>query len=135
MRYDRELMPLVRVLLAAGDLLYIPCGWWHKAEARGNTPSPFPLPKGAGSREAAISLAVGVMSRSAMEAYDFLRRRLVESLAWRQRLPLVNGSAASNAELETTYRHLFAQLAADLARTMADPKLKDFLAHLSKTGQ
>ncbi len=35
MQYERELMPLMRVLLRGGDLLYIPCGYWHKAEAKG----------------------------------------------------------------------------------------------------
>jgi hypothetical protein len=53
----------------------------------------------------AISLAVGVMSRSAMDVYEFLRRRLVESLVWRQRLPIVG--PASREELEATYAHLF----------------------------
>jgi ribosomal protein L16 Arg81 hydroxylase len=111
----------MRVLLRAGDLLYIPCGYWHKAEA-----------KGAG--DPAISLAVGVMSRSAMDVYDFLRRRLVQSLVWRQRLPLVGpASGTLRAELEATYGHLFKQLADDLAKTFADPRLlSDFLKELTK---
>jgi hypothetical protein len=154
MRYEREQMPLMRVLLRAGDLLYIPCGWWHKAEAKGartlplppgagrgeekstnrNAPSPCPLPKGEGA-ETAISLAVGVMSRSAMDVYDFLRKRLVESLVWRQRLPLVGpASALSREELEATYAHLFKQLADDLAKTFADPRLlADYLEELRKS--
>jgi ribosomal protein L16 Arg81 hydroxylase len=122
MRYEREQMPLMRVLLRAGDLLYIPCGYWHKAEA-----------KGAG--DPAISLAVGVMSRSAMDVYDFLRRRLVQSLVWRQRLPLVGAaSPMSRDELQATYRHLFEQLADDLAKTLADPRLSaDFLEQLTQS--
>jgi len=32
MRYQCEITPLMRVLLSAGDWLYIPCGYWHKAE-------------------------------------------------------------------------------------------------------
>jgi ribosomal protein L16 Arg81 hydroxylase len=111
MQYERELMPLMRVSLKAGDLLYVPCGYWHKADA-GN------------SRETAISLAVGVMSRTAMDVFDFLRRRLVDSLLWRQRLPIGGAAAASNRdELEGTYRELFARLGADIARTLNDPRL------------
>ncbi len=144
MRYEREQMPLMRVLLRAGDLLYIPCGWWHKAEAggkemRGSVPifseqkmGTDPEQKMGRDPEAAISLAVGVMSRSAMDVYDFLRGRLVESLVWRQRLPLVGpASPLAPEELQATYAYLFKQLADDLARTLADPRLlTDFLAAL-----
>jgi len=144
MQYERELMPLMRVLLRPGDLLYIPCGYWHKAEAkhgglgdrdsgRGTlnkeTPSPHPV---SSPSETSISLAVGVMSRSAMDVFDFLRRRLIHSLVWRQRLPLPNESTPE--ESHATYRHLFEQLAADLKKTFADPKLvADFLATLSNS--
>jgi len=120
MRYERELMPLMRVLLRAGDMLYIPSGYWHKAEA---------LETG----EAAISLAVGVMSRSAIDVYEFLRSRLVQSLVWRQRLPLLSSpEPEARMQLEETFHHLLRQLQDDLARTLADPGLvKDFLDHFA----
>jgi hypothetical protein len=142
MRYEREVMPLMRVLLQPGDLLYIPCGYWHRAEAlplllgedRGegkskyNAPSPCPLPKGEGSAYAAISLAIGVMSRATIDLYDFLRTRLVQSLLWRQRLPLPNTTGHSRVELEATYRQLFEQLGDDLKKTVADPQfVREFL--------
>ncbi len=147
MRYEREQMPLMRVMLRAGDLLYIPCGYWHKAEAkrrarmqeRGSVPifSEQKMgtdPDNTTDPETAISLAVGVMSRSAMDVYDFLRARLVESLVWRQRLPLPSpASPQSRDELEATYRQLFQQLANDLAKTLNDPQLvSEFIEHLSK---
>jgi len=148
MRYEREQMPLMRVLLRAGDLLYIPCGYWHKADAKGlpherGGQSPFsqsrkwgltPEQKKATDPGTAVSLAVGVMSPTAMNVYDFLRQRLVESLVWRQRLPLVGpASGLSAEELEATYGHLFKQLADDLAKTFADPRLiSDFLEELTK---
>ncbi len=116
MQYEREVMPLMRVQLRAGDLLYIPCGYWHKAGA-------LPLPEGEGIAEAAISLAIGVMSRSAIDVYDFLRKRLVESLVWRQRLPLPHLSSLGHDELEATYQHVFAQLADDLAKIFRDQQL------------
>ena len=115
MQYQRELMPLMRVLLRSGDLLYIPCGYWHRAAAQ---------PTG----ETAISLAVGVMSRSALEVYEFLRSRLAQSLVWRQRLPLPNPSERSRVELLIMYQHMFKQLADDLAKTLADPGfVREFL--------
>jgi hypothetical protein len=142
MQYEREQMPLMRVLMRAGDLLYIPCGYWHKAEAKGgadgrNVKGSVPIfseqKMGTDPGETAISLAVGVMSRSAIDVYDFLRARLVQSLVWRQRLPLAGGaSTLSREELESTYRHLFQQLANDLAKTLADPRfVREFIDHLS----
>lgn len=129
MHYERELMPLMRVLLRPGDFLYIPCGYWHKAEAKTCTEggqSPFsPSEKWEQTPEAAISLAVGVMSRSAMDVYDFLRKRLVQSLIWRQRLPIANIQQQPDVELKTTYPKLFEQLADDVAKTLRDPKLID----------
>jgi hypothetical protein len=144
MQYERELTPLMRVLLRAGDLLYIPCGYWHKAEAkgrshdreeRGSVPIFSEQKMGTDPDEAAISLAVGVMSRSAMDVYDFLRARLLQSLAWRQRLPLANSGATSRVELESKYQYLLEQLANDLARTMADPRLvTEFLEWAERKG-
>jgi ribosomal protein L16 Arg81 hydroxylase len=112
MRYEREIMPLMTVSLAAGDMLYIPCGYWHQANARSAT-------------EAAISLAVGVMSRTGVDVFDFLRRRVVDSLLWRQRLPIVGAaaSAMSTEEIEAAYRELFKQLGAALAKTLSDPRV------------
>ncbi|HJQ80443.1 MAG TPA: cupin domain-containing protein [Lacipirellulaceae bacterium] len=124
MHYERELMPLMRVLLKPGDLLYIPCGYWHKAEAiaeKGSVPI-FSEQKMGTDPEAAISLAVGVMSRAAIDVYDFLRQRLVESILWRQRLPLPNAGGRSRVELEAMYRQLFEQLGDDLKKSAADPQ-------------
>ena len=117
MGYEREVMPLMRVLLSAGDWLYIPCGYWHKAEAHK-------------SDETAISLALGVMSPSAIDIYNYLRARLLDSLLWRQRLPVNDAtSTLSYDELVSHYRELFDQLADDLAKTLRDERFVcDFLA-------
>jgi ribosomal protein L16 Arg81 hydroxylase len=118
MLYEREQMPLARVLLAAGDWLYIPCGYWHKADA-------------AESEETSISLAVGVMSPAAIDVYDFLRGRLVDSLLWRQRLPLPGEVGdKSPDEVEAEYREIFGQLADDLAAILRDvTTLRAYLDH------
>jgi ribosomal protein L16 Arg81 hydroxylase len=114
MRYEREIMPLMRCRLSAGDWLYIPAGYWHLAEAQGE--------------ETAISLAVGVMSRTAVEVYDRLRRRVLDSLLWRQRLPVVGDAAADSEEaLRTQLRTLLSQLSDDLRNML---HREDFLDEL-----
>ena len=105
MRYEREIMPLSKCLLAAGDWLYIPHGYWHKAEARA----------------AAFSLAVGILSPSALDVFDFLRKRLPESIRWRQRMPVVGeASPLDDDTLVSQHQELFAQLGADVARLLRD---------------
>jgi ribosomal protein L16 Arg81 hydroxylase len=104
MKYERELMPLSRVRLRAGDLLYIPCGYWHRAEA-------------AATVETCISLAIGVMSPAAIEILDVLRPVLIESVVWRQRL-----GVGVEANLEGRFRTLLEMLADDAARTLRDPR-------------
>lgn len=103
MRYERELMPLMRATLKAGDLLYIPCGYWHRAQA-----SP--------GSEVAISLAVGVMSRSAMDIFALLRNRLLESLVWRQRLPVTRHLRKEDAII--AYTRLIHELASDISKEL-----------------
>jgi ribosomal protein L16 Arg81 hydroxylase len=103
MRYEREIMPALRCTLLAGDWLYIPAGYWHRTQA------------GAES----ISLSVGVLAASALDVYDFLRRELLASLRWRQRLPAAGPAAALRPEeLEAAYRELFAELGRDLAELL-----------------
>lgn len=121
MRYERELMPMMQVELRAGDWLYIPCGYWHKAEALE-------------SEDAAISLAVGVTSTSAVNVVDFLRTRLPESILWRQRLPITGEAAAlSSEELHEAYRDVFNQLADDLsAQLKSEQFLTSYLSEQSR---
>lgn len=108
MRYEREIMPLAKCLLSAGDWLYVPHGYWHKADAR----------------EASFSLAVGVMSPTALDLLDFLRRRLPEAIRWRQRLPVVGAAARlTDDELLSQSGELFAELGADLGRLLRDERL------------
>ena len=107
MKYEREIMPAMRCLLAAGDWLYIPAGYWHRTE----------------SAEESISLSVGIESPSAMSVFDFLRPQLLDSLRWRQRLPPAGAAAAnSDSELVAQYQALFQELGADLAKLLANPK-------------
>jgi ribosomal protein L16 Arg81 hydroxylase len=113
MRYEREIMPLMRCLLAPGDWLYIPCGYWHRAEAR----------------EMSISLAIGVMAPAALDLFDFLRPRLLDSLRWRQRLPIATVDASTGHHGDAALREIVADLAADVQRMLTDEKtLREFIA-------
>lgn len=116
MRYPREIMPLMRVCLEAGDWLYIPCGYWHKAQGRSGDAT-------------AISLAVGVMSPAAIHLLDFARQQLVRSLVWRQRLPpRGNAAGVSIDELVAQHRAIIEMLADDLLRKFRDDQfVRDFL--------
>lgn len=108
MQYPREIMPLVRCTLGPGDWLYIPCGYWHKAEAH----------------ETAISLAVGVMAPAAIEWVDRLRAELLDSLLWRQRLPVVGDAAVlDDRQLEELFEQLARELAADVTKRLTNPAL------------
>ena len=101
-------MPVVRCTLAAGDWLYLPAGYWHQSEAR----------------EESISLSVGVLSPAAMDVFDFLRRSLLDSLVWRQRLPPAGpASTATPEELASRYQAIFADLADDLAHRLRQEDL------------
>jgi 50S ribosomal protein L16 3-hydroxylase len=105
MHYERELMPLMRCTLRAGDWLYLPAGYWHRGQAG----------------EESVSLSVGVLSCTALDVCDFLRRRLPASLRWRQRLPTPGAaSSLSSEELVRRYRELFAELGQDLAALLAE---------------
>jgi ribosomal protein L16 Arg81 hydroxylase len=119
MKYEREIMPVMRCELSAGDWLYIPSGYWHMGQ----------------SRETAISLAIGVQPRTAIDVFDFLRTQIVDSLFWRQRLPVVGAAAGGDDEaLRQQLAALFAQLGQDLTKILANPKqLDNFLSRLRAT--
>lgn len=119
MHYEREIMPLMRCELTAGDWLYIPSGYWHMGQ----------------SHETAISLAIGVQPRTAVELFDFLRARILDSLLWRQRLPVAGDAAnLSDDELKSAIQELLPQLRLDLECQLANPRLVDeFVAELRRT--
>jgi len=118
MHYEREIMPLMKCELSAGDWLYIPSGYWHMGQ----------------SRETAISLAIGVQPHTAVELFDFLRPQIVESIFWRRRLPVAGAAAEhSDEELHKQYAALFKQFGQELSKQLSDPKLADtFLARLRR---
>lgn len=113
MKYEREIMPLMRCLLKEGDWLYIPAGYWHRTQAG----------------ERSISLSVGLNTPSGLDVYDFLRSRLLASLQWRCRLPPAGPvSVLSPDELTRAYHDQFVELGKDLERLLRDPAIvQEFL--------
>jgi 50S ribosomal protein L16 3-hydroxylase len=107
LRYEREIMPLMRCPLAAGDWLYIPSGYWHRGESEPG--------------DIALSLAIGVMPPTAVSIYDALRRQVLDSILWRQRLPAAGRAGALRGEtLVKHFQGLRGQLARDLAKLLND---------------
>ncbi len=119
MRHEREIMPVLRCTLAPGDWLYVPGGYWHRTEAPGGSERA----EGGGQNEhpeESVSLSVGLMPACAIEAFDFLRGRLLESLRWRQRLPAAGlASGKGQEDLVRAYREVFTELGRDLADLLA----------------
>jgi ribosomal protein L16 Arg81 hydroxylase len=114
MGYEKEIMPLLRCTLRAGDWLYIPAGYWHKAQ----------------SHDESISLAIGVMSPTSLDLLDYVRSHLASSLRWRQRLPPSGDvSPFSIEQLADQFQELGRDLGEDLARLLADRAIVlDYLA-------
>lgn len=107
MRYEREIMPLLRCTLSAGDWLYIPAGYWHQTSAVTDS----------------ISLAVGALAPAALDLFDSLRRELLDSLLWRQRLPIMgHASSLSADELRERLGQIVVELQADLGKRLTDPQ-------------
>lgn len=117
MRFERETSPVrMTCTLSPGDCLYVPAGYWHSA-------------RGVAGRSTTV--AFGVMSATALDLLDALRRRLAGSLVWRQRLvpvPGAAGAAAPSAPADP-YGTLLTELGRDLAAALADPDFpRAFLA-------
>jgi ribosomal protein L16 Arg81 hydroxylase len=106
LKYEREVQPFWTCVLREGDWLYIPTGWWHSAR---------------GVEGDSITLAIGLMTPAAIAVLDVLKRELLASVLWRQRLP-VSGTAAgaSPEELLRAYQSVFKDLGRDLSRLLAD---------------
>ncbi len=101
LRFEDEGSPVFTCRLEAGDWLYIPAGWWHIAKTESESKS----------------LAVGMMSPTALDLLRFLGPELAATVIWRQRLPV---SAADDPE---RLSKVIRDLGRDLAAALSDPKL------------
>ncbi|HVE41975.1 MAG TPA: cupin domain-containing protein [Planctomycetota bacterium] len=107
LKYEREVQPFWSCVLRPGDWLYIPTGWWHSAR---------------GAEGESITLAIGLMTPAAIALLEVLKKELLASLVWRQRMPVLGkANPASPEDLAKIHQSLFTDLGRDLSRLLADP--------------
>jgi 50S ribosomal protein L16 3-hydroxylase len=108
--YEAERSLAMECVLAAGDWLYIPPGYWHATQAD----------------ELSLSLSVGIMSPTAIDLFNLLRPLLVESLRWRQRLPLTGDlTGIAIGEERQRLRAILSDLGDDLAHRLTSEGFLD----------
>ncbi|MFC7737784.1 cupin domain-containing protein [Roseomonas sp. GCM10028921] len=98
-----------KVLLKAGDLLYLPRGWYHDALAEG---------------PASVHVAYGVHAPIGLDLANMLAERALQEPLFRQPLPRQDGTPA--AQFALTSRA--AQLGQRLAELARDPQVLQVLA-------
>jgi 50S ribosomal protein L16 3-hydroxylase len=95
----------LRCRLCPGDWLYIPVGYWHRAEAASDS----------------FHLSVGITAASAFDYLQDLLPRLSKNLLWRQRLPARgNLNTHSDDEKLAEYQKIIHQLGRSLAAELED---------------
>jgi ribosomal protein L16 Arg81 hydroxylase len=111
MAWETERSPIaLDCRLDAGDWLYVPPGWWHRADAESD----------------GISVAIGLMSASGIDVLSAVREHVLGSVLWRQRLPVVGAASPHDADaLRARVRQHLATLAGDLRERMADDAFVD----------
>jgi ribosomal protein L16 Arg81 hydroxylase len=101
----------IQVTLEEGDWLYIPSGWWHRAE----------------TRKESLHISIGLMPRSAVDLLEAFPDYLASQSFWRTRMPVHLDFPSEEEELKF-YQDAFKKLGQDLSRQFADPEfLKYFL--------
>lgn len=111
MHYDREIMPLWKCKLAAGDWLYIPSGYWHRATAVTSS----------------TSIALGLKPVTGIDVWDYLRSTLGSNFSWRQRLPPTGAIQTDRTALIAEVSRCLDFLKIEATRLFADRKLPDKL--------
>jgi ribosomal protein L16 Arg81 hydroxylase len=91
-------------LLNAGDVLYLPRGWWHVAHPV-NEPS--------------MHLTLGIAPMHGLNLLNWMARRLRDNAHLRRNLPLLQGEATRKAHM--------VQLRAIVAEVLGDTAIDDFL--------
>lgn len=96
----------IEITLVAGDWLYIPAGWWHRAWT---------------VEEDSMHISLGVMSKTAIDILPILIKKLSQNSFWRTRLPL--HQKFSNEEEEIAfYQEGMQELSKDLVKNLTELK-------------
>ncbi len=110
--YERETSTTaIQVTLEEGDWLYIPSGWWHRAE----------------TKKASMHISIGLMPRSAVDLLEAFPDFLAKDVFWRTRMPVYRDFPTEADEI-TFYQEAMVKLGKEIARHFADPEFfKDYL--------
>lgn len=110
--FDKESSKLfIEVDLKEGDWLYIPSGWWHKAET---------------FEEESMHISLGVMPTTACDMLTHLEKELAQNPSWRTRFPLHHQFSSVEEEV-AFYQEGIRELGEHLVKKMSDP---DFIKNL-----
>jgi ribosomal protein L16 Arg81 hydroxylase len=111
---DESATPYVDVVLAKGDVLYVPRGHWHYAIAQDS---------------ASLHITVGVTCRKSETFLDWLATELRAHPAWRRNVPAMGGPRADGILPDATEFHAwFNELRTTLRATLDDPSTGDRFA-------
>jgi 50S ribosomal protein L16 3-hydroxylase len=117
MEYEKETgEQVLKVMMQAGDWLYIPSGWWHVAKTQSES----------------MHISVGLMPRSAIDVLEVLPKFLAKNSYWRSRLPVHKNFPTPEEEI-AFYQDAMMSLGADLKHQIASPEfIKFFLEEAKK---
>ncbi|MES2525831.1 MAG: cupin domain-containing protein [Bdellovibrionota bacterium] len=110
--YERESSKTaIQVTLEEGDWLYIPSGWWHRAE----------------TRKESMHISIGLMPRSALDLIEAFPEFLAQDVFWRTRMPIHNDFASEEEEI-VFYQEAIEKLGMNLTKQFSNEAfIKDFL--------
>lgn len=94
----------IETTLLAGDWLYIPAGWWHRAWT---------------VEEDSMHISLGVMSKTAIDIIPILIKELSQNSFWRTRLPL-HQKFMSKEEEVIFYQQGMEELSKDIVRKLTE---------------
>jgi ribosomal protein L16 Arg81 hydroxylase len=106
---------VLKVLMQAGDWLYIPSGWWHIARTQSES----------------MHISVGLMPRSAVDVLELLPKYLCKNAYWRSRLPVHKNFNDQDEEV-AFYQEAMQSLAADLKHQMSSREFIQFFLQEEK---
>jgi ribosomal protein L16 Arg81 hydroxylase len=96
---ESDVSPIEAHVLSPGDCLYIPSGYWHVAEAE----------------EESVTVSLGVLAPSPLDALALVSAELARDPKWRRRLPAIGrATPMTESERQSAWRACLAELAKEL---------------------